>query len=103
MIFAETFFVRKRDAPTAPIFALGALESKRNIRVAKKDFKRVPELIRKHYSKLEDGEIFLWGTVKFYKHFYKGQCDIYTITGDFIRTTDKTRPSNGACIMLSRR
>ena len=58
MIFAETFFVRKRDAPTCPIFALGALESKRNIRVAKKDFKRVPEIIRKHYSKLNNGTAF---------------------------------------------
>lgn len=103
MLFAETFFVRKRDAPTFPIFALGALESKRNIRMSKKDFKRVPEIIRKHYAKLDNGKCFIWGTVRFYKHFYKGQCDIYTITGEFIRTTDKKRPSNGAYISLNRR
>ena len=100
MIFAETFFVRERDAPTCPIFVLGVLESKRRIEVNKKDSKQIPELIRNHYEKLDNGICSIWGKVQEYHHYHKGKCDIYSVTGSYIKTSDNTVPSNGACICL---
>lgn len=99
MLFAESFFIRDKVAPTAPIFALAALESKR--RIAVDDSDNVSDLIRKHYSELENGICSIWGIVQFYNHYHDGKCDVYSVSGEYLKTVDEKRPSNGASVLLT--
>ena len=70
-IFVNTNFKRESE----PLFNLVALNSKRYIKINRKDFffkskeeqeKYVQSLIHSHYSKLSDGKLFIWGSVESY-------------------------------------
>ena len=99
MIFAETFFIRDKVAPNAPVFALAALESKRRIEVSSDS--NITELILNHYSTLEGGICSIWGAVKFYNYYHNDKCDVYSVEGKYLKTIEEAYPSNGASIILS--
>lgn len=98
MIFAETYFVRSRDAPNCPIFALAALESMRRITVRDND--NVSKLIHQHYKSLDNGVLPVWGKIHEYKHYHQGVCDVYTVTGEYIETIREQNSSNIALLKV---